>query len=62
MPGPGEPEEIQVELKAVTIRQEMMMGQEGQEGGIVLKLEEMRLAQSVKAFAKQRSKTVIDNY
>ena len=35
---------------------------EGHEGGVVLKLEEMKLAQSVKAFAKQRSKTVIDNY
>lgn len=35
---------------------------DGHQGGVVVKLEELKLAQSVKAFAKQRATTVPDNF
>ena len=58
IPGKGEPEDLEIELRAVTIYQD----HEGHEGGFVLKFEDLKLAQSVKAFAKAKQTVIPDNY
>ena len=58
MPGEGDSEELQVELRLVSIYQDP----EDHQGGLVLKFEDIKLVESLKAFAKSRQATVTDNY
>ena len=50
MPGEGDSEELHIEIRGVPIGQDS----EYHQGGSVLKFEDMRLVESLKAFAKSR--------
>lgn len=59
VPGKGNSKQIGLELKAITLFQDL----EEHKDGIVVKFEELRLAdQTVKAFAKTRQSVIPDAY
>ena len=58
IPGKGQPEELSIELRVVPVYQDFSE----HTGGVVLKLEDFKMVQNVKAFARSKQTVIPDNY